>query len=186
MTKEEAIKIIEFKLGRGKEAEQFGLHNYGVSSWIGKITEEREALDMAISALQENKSTEEEIVCLYSDKEIAESFIKDVESVKDLLPNEHGKLVDKMEQLKFFNQRAGRELWIDKPREIQDEDIESADITLSMAISALSEELSEDGTLTVHVSDGSKVKRVFVMGDNIFGGLYYPDSAENKGDKKGE
>lgn len=47
-----------------------------------------------------------------------------------------------------------------------------------MAISALSEELSEDGTLTVHVKDGSKVKRVFVMGDNIFGGLYYPDSAE--------
>lgn len=44
------------------------------------------------------------------------------------------------------------------------------------------EELSEDGTLTVHVSDGSKVKRVFVMGDNIFGGLYYPDSAENKGE----
>ena len=53
---------------------------------------------------------------------------------------------------------------------------------LDMAISALSEELSEDGTLTVHVSDGSKVMRVFVMGDNIFGGLYYPDSAENKGD----
>ena len=49
---------------------------------------------------------------------------------------------------------------------------------VDMAISALSEELSEDGTLTVHVSDGSKVKRVFVMGDNIFGGLYYPDSAK--------
>jgi hypothetical protein len=48
---------------------------------------------------------------------------------------------------------------------------------------ALSEELSEDGTLTVHVSDGSKVNRVFVMGDNIFGGMYYPDSAENEGDK---
>lgn len=55
-------------------------------------------------------------------------------------------------------------------------------VALDMAISALSEELSEDGTLTVHVSDGSKVKRVFVMGDNIFGGLYYPDSAENKGE----
>lgn len=102
-----------------------------------------EALDMAILALQETKSTEEEIVCPYSDKEIAESFIKDVESVKDLLPNKHGKLVDKLEQLKFFNQRAGRELWIDKPREIQDEDIESADITLSMAISALSENKGE-------------------------------------------
>lgn len=51
---------------------------------------------------------------------------------------------------------------------------------LDMAISALTEELSEDGTLTVHVKDGSKISRVFVMGDNIFGGLYYPDSAENK------
>ena len=47
-----------------------------------------------------------------------------------------------------------------------------------LAISALTEELSEDGTLTVHVKDGSKVKRVFVMGDNIYGGLYYPDSAK--------
>lgn len=56
---------------------------------------------------------------------------------------------------------------------------------LDMAISALSEELSEDGTLTVHFSDGSKVKRVFVMGDNIYGGLYYPDSAENKGEFEG-
>ena len=55
---------------------------------------------------------------------------------------------------------------------------------LKMAIMALSEELSEDGTLTVHVSDGSKVSRVFVKGDNIFGGLYYPDSAENKGEPK--
>lgn len=53
-----------------------------------------------------------------------------------------------------------------------------AEEALDMAISDLSEELSEDGTLTVHVSDGSKVTRVFVMGDNIFGGLYYPDSAK--------
>ncbi|MBR1904879.1 MAG: hypothetical protein IJ819_00250 [Clostridiales bacterium] len=59
-----------------------------------------------------------------------------------------------------------------------DKDREAKD----MAVSALTEELSEDGTLTVHVSDGSKVKRVFVKGDNIFGGLYYPDSAGNKGD----
>ena len=42
------------------------------------------------------------------------------------------------------------------------------------------EELSEDGTLTVHVKDGSKVSRVLVWGDNIFGGLYYPDSAEGE------
>ena len=54
-----------------------------------------------------------------------------------------------------------------------------AEEALYMAISALSEELSEDGTLTVHVKDGSKVSRVLVMGDNIYGGLYYPDSDED-------
>ena len=35
--------------------------------------------------------------------------------------------------------------------------------------------ISEDGTLTVNVEDGSKVSRVLVCGDNHFGGLYYPD-----------
>lgn len=44
-----------------------------------------------------------------------------------------------------------------------------------MAIEALSEDISEDGTLKVKVKDGSKVNRVLVWGDNIFGGLYYPE-----------
>jgi len=46
---------------------------------------------------------------------------------------------------------------------------------IDLAIEALSEDISEDGTLTVKVKDGSKVNRVLVWGDNIFGGLYYPD-----------
>lgn len=33
--------------------------------------------------------------------------------------------------------------------------------------------LHEDGTLEVHVEDGTKVNRVFVVGDNHFGGLFY-------------
>lgn len=48
-------------------------------------------------------------------------------------------LIEALERLKFFNQRAGRELWADKPREIQDKDIESAEKTIELAISALSE-----------------------------------------------
>lgn len=36
-------------------------------------------------------------------------------------------LRDRIEQNKFFNQRAGRELWQDKPKEVQDRDIESTD-----------------------------------------------------------
>ena len=49
-------------------------------------------------------------------------------------------LIEALERLKFFNQRAGRELWADKPREIQDKDIESAEKTIELAISALKDE----------------------------------------------
>ena len=51
-----------------------------------------------------------------------------------------GKLIDGLEMLRFFNQRAGRELWQTKPREIQNTDIKDADEILSKAISALSAE----------------------------------------------
>lgn len=46
-----------------------------------------------------------------------------------------------------------------------------------MAIEALERQpsISEDGTLTVNVEDGSKVSRVLVCGDNHFGGMYYPE-----------
>lgn len=56
-------------------------------------------------------------------------------------------LIDKLEQLRFFNQRAGRELWGDKPREIQDKDIENADEIFSKAISAL-----KDGWIPIDLS----------------------------------
>lgn len=36
-------------------------------------------------------------------------------------------LRDRIEQAKFFNQRAGRELWNDKPKDVQERDIESSD-----------------------------------------------------------
>ena len=52
------------------------------------------------------------------------------------------------------------------------------DIALNMAIEALSEDISEDGTLKVKVKDGSNVNRVLVQGDNMFGGLYYPDDGD--------
>lgn len=55
--------------------------------------------------------------------------------------------------------------------------------TMKCAISSLPKVLFEDGTLTVHVKDGSKVRRVLVIGDNIFGGLYYPDSESDNIEK---
>lgn len=43
-------------------------------------------------------------------------------------------IIDKLEMLRFFNQRAGRELWADKEKEVQDKDIENADRILNNAI----------------------------------------------------
>lgn len=49
------------------------------------------------------------------------------------------KIIDGLEMLDFFNQRAGRELWQIKPKEVQDRDIENADRILREAIQALKE-----------------------------------------------
>lgn len=46
-------------------------------------------------------------------------------------------LLDKLNMLQFFNQRAGRELWQEKPKEVQDKDIENADKILGEAIEML-------------------------------------------------
>lgn len=35
------------------------------------------------------------------------------------------KCLDILDKMKFFNQRAGRELWFSKPKNIQDKDIEN-------------------------------------------------------------
>ena len=43
-------------------------------------------------------------------------------------------VIDKLEQMRFFNQRMGRELWQDKPAVIQKIDIENTDRYLSEAI----------------------------------------------------
>lgn len=46
-------------------------------------------------------------------------------------------LIDKLEMLLFFNQRAGRELWNDKPKDVQDEDIKNAERILLESIKVL-------------------------------------------------
>ena len=46
-------------------------------------------------------------------------------------------IIDGLEMLKFFNQRAGRELWNDKQKEVQDKDIAKAEEILQSAISEL-------------------------------------------------
>lgn len=46
-------------------------------------------------------------------------------------------IIDKLEMLIFFNQRAGRELWANKPKSVQDEDIANAEKYLKAAIEML-------------------------------------------------
>lgn len=51
-----------------------------------------------------------------------------------------GKVIDGLEMLRFFNQRAGRELWADKPHDIQETDIANADAIYANAIAMLKEQ----------------------------------------------
>lgn len=50
------------------------------------------------------------------------------------------KTIDGVERLQFFNQRAGRELWADKPKDVQDEDIASADTVFNDVLELLKEQ----------------------------------------------
>ena len=47
------------------------------------------------------------------------------------------KIIDGIEMIEFFNQRAGRELWMDKPKDIQDADIQREQEILLAARDAL-------------------------------------------------
>ena len=50
------------------------------------------------------------------------------------------KVIDGLEMLRFFNQRAGRELWTDKPHDVQEQDISNADVIYVSAIALLKEQ----------------------------------------------
>lgn len=62
-------------------------------------------------------------------------------------------IIDKLHMLQFFNQRAGREFWQSKPKEVQDKDVENADKYLSEAIKALEENAELKRMLKIAVED---------------------------------
>ena len=62
-------------------------------------------------------------------------------------------IIDKLHMLQFFNQRAGRELWQSKPKEVQDKDVENADKYLSEAIKAVEENAELKRMLKIAVED---------------------------------
>lgn len=49
----------------------------------------------------------------------------------------------RIEQVKFFNQRAGRELWNDKPKDVQDRDIASSERLYDALLSLIKESGAE-------------------------------------------
>ena len=53
------------------------------------------------------------------------------------------KVIDGLEMLRFFNQRAGRELWADKPHDVQEQDISNADVIYASDIAMLKEQKAE-------------------------------------------
>lgn len=71
-------------------------------------------------------------------------------------------IIDKLHMIQFFNQRAGRELWQSKPKEVQDKDVENADKYLSEAIKALEENAELKRLLKMAVEDID-----FAMGETI-------------------
>lgn len=67
------------------------------------------------------------------------------------------KVIDGLEQIRFFNQRAGRELWNDKPTDVQNRDIENADNKLDVAIQTI-RDLQEQIAKWHLVADGDLPK----------------------------
>lgn len=59
------------------------------------------------------------------------------------------KVIDGLERLRFFNQRAGRELWSDKPHDVQEQDIENADKVYGDAIDLIFELVSVKPLVTM-------------------------------------
>lgn len=68
------------------------------------------------------------------------------------------KTIDGLEMLLFFNQRAGRELWGDKPKEMQDKDIENAEKIYSDALEILKEIKEQKQSRRIPYSHGSNIQ----------------------------
>ena len=56
------------------------------------------------------------------------------------------KVIKWLEMLRFFNQRAGRELWTDKPHDVQEKDIANADAVYADALALLKEQEATSGS----------------------------------------
>lgn len=75
----------------------------------------------------------------------------------------------------FYGQRAGRELWADKPREIQDKDIENFNRDMAIVREAL-DGLAEPGKSIVRCEDCDNRDKDRAVGGKRYGNLSAPCS----------
>jgi len=67
------------------------------------------------------------------------------------------KTIEGLQRLRFFNQRAGRELWGDKPEDVQNMDIETADSVYGDALEIVMKMKSTIEILETMIEKRSKV-----------------------------
>lgn len=89
--------------------------------------------------------------------------------------SEEETIIDHLERILFFNQRAGRELWFDKPKEVQEIDIANAERHLQEAINYIRINQQKHGKW-VHNNCTECGKSL----DDLFSGDFYYDDEELK------
>lgn len=79
-------------------------------------------IDTIIEFLKKNGYTTVDFI----NKEFITAAIENEMKRRDIkMDSKLNECLDILDKMKFFNQRAGRELWFDKPKNIQDKDIEN-------------------------------------------------------------
>lgn len=78
--------------------------------------------------------------------------------------NDYKELIDGLEMLEFFNQRAGRELWAKKPEDVQNADIANAEQILANAADAIEQLVKErdDKPKIIRKPDKSEFRRMAI------------------------
>ena len=96
--------------------------------------------------------------------------------------SEEEAIIDHLERILFFNQRAGRELWFDKPKEVQDRDIENNERDLQEAINYIRTNQRKQGQTTVKHGkwEHNRCTECGISLDDLFSGEFYYDDEEVK------
>lgn len=89
--------------------------------------------------------------------------------------SEEETIIDHLERILFFNQRAGRELWFDKSKEVQDRDIVNAERHLQEAIDYIRANQQKHGKW-----EHDRCTECGKSLDDLFSGEFYYDEEELK------